>query len=135
MIKFDTRYFVKFDFRDAGAELILKNAIKDLKIAKEYGRPEVRFNYSYSALIKAGMALLAKVGSVKVKSIPGHHIKIIEKTAEILKDKSVETVGNAMRSKRNEDFYGTGIFISEKESADYYNFTKNVLSKVEKFFR
>jgi hypothetical protein len=111
MIKFETAYFNKFDFTEEQVARFLNNALKDLEIAKENSRPEVKFSYSYSAFIKGGMALLAKVGKVKIRSIPGHHVKIIEKMKEILKDETVEIIGNAMRSKRNEDFYGGGVLI------------------------
>lgn len=84
----------------------------------------------YNALIKAGIALIAAKGGVKVRSVTGHHIKIIEKMAEILKDETVLAVGNAMRTKRNEDFYGGGIFISEKESTEYLEYVKSVLSRI-----
>ena len=62
--------------------------------------------YYYNALIKAGMALIAAKGRVKVRSVAGHQIKIIEKMSEILNDEMVMAIGNAMRSKRNEDLYG-----------------------------
>jgi hypothetical protein len=122
MIKFETAYFSKFNFTEEQIAQFLNNALKDLEIAKENIRPEVKFSYSYSAFIKGGIALLAKVGRVKIRSIPGHHVKIIEKMKEILKDETVEIIGNAMRSKRNEDFYGGGVLISEKESVDYESY-------------
>jgi len=132
MIKFETAYFNKFDFTEEQVARFLNNALKDLEIAKENSRPEVKFSYSYSAFIKGGMALLAKVGKVKIRSIPGHHVKIIEKMKEILKDETVEIIGNAMRSKRNEDFYGGGVLISEKESIDYNLFVEKVFVKIKK---
>jgi len=126
MITFETVYFSKFNFTEEQINQFLNNALKDLEIAKENCRPEVKFSYSYSAFIKGGIALLAKVGKVKIRSIPGHHMKIIEKMKEILKDETVEIIGNAMRSKRNEDFYGGGVLISEKESTDYNLFVEKV---------
>jgi hypothetical protein len=132
MIKFEAAYFRKFNFTEEQINQFLNNALKDLEIAKENSRPEVKFSYSYSAFIKGGIALLAKVGKVKVRSIPGHHVKIIEKMKEILKDEIVETIGNAMRTKRNEDFYGGGILISEKESKDYNLFVEKVFVTIKK---
>lgn len=131
MIKFETAYFSKFNFTEEQINQFLNNALKDLEIAKENRRPEVKFSYSYSAFIKGGIALLAKVGKVKIRSIPGHHMKIIEKMKEILKDETVEIIGNAMRSKRNEDFYGGGILISEKESMDYNLFVEKVFVTIK----
>jgi hypothetical protein len=131
MIKFETAYFSKFNFTEEQVNQFLNNALKDLEIAKENSRPEVKFSYSYSAFIKGGIALLAKVGKVKIRGIPGHHVKIIEKMKEILKDETVEIIGNAMRSKRNEDFYGGGVLISEKESMDYNLFVEKVFVTIK----
>jgi len=131
MIKFERKYFVKFDFSDRQVGQYLSNALRDLEIAQENRRPEVKFNYSYTALIKGGIALIAKFGKVKVRSIPGHHIKIIEKMSEILRDGTIEEIANSMRMKRNLDFYNGGIFISEKESKDLYNFTEEVLGRIK----
>lgn len=135
MIKFETAYFSKFNFTEEQINQFLNNALKDLEIAKENSRPEVKFSYSYSAFIKGGIALLAKVGKVKIRSIPGHHMKIIEKMKEILKDETVEIIGNAMRSKRNEDFYGGGVLISEKESVDYNLFVEKVFVTIKKVLK
>lgn len=130
MTKFETKYFTRFNFTEDQIIRYYNNASRDLEIAEENRRPEVIFTYSYNALIKGGIALVAKIGKVKIRSIPGHHIKIIEKMSDILKDSSVNEIGNAMRMKRNEDFYAGGVFISEKESEDYYIFVKEVLSKI-----
>lgn len=135
MIRFDPRYFVKFNFSDSQIILYLNNALRDLSIAKENKRPEVKFSYSYNALIKAGIALLAGAGNVKVRSIPGHHVKLIEKMSEVLKDQSIEEMGNAMRIKRNRDFYDGGIFVSEKEGIDYCVFVEEALLKIKKLLR
>lgn len=131
MTMFDPKYFSKFTFTPEQIKRYLDNALRDFKIASEDDHLEVKFNYCYNALFKAGIALVAAKGGVKVRSVAGHHVKIIEKMAEILKDETVLAVGNAMRSKRNEDFYGGGIFISEKESAEYLEYVKGILVKVE----
>ncbi len=131
MMNFETKYFVKFDFSDKQVGQYLSNALKDLEIAQENKRPEVKFNYSYTALIKGGIALIAKIGNVRSRSILGHHIKIIEKMSEILKDENINEVGNSMRMKRNRDLYSGGVFISDKESEDFYFFIEKVLFKVK----
>jgi len=82
-MKFDNRYFIKFTFTPDQIEKNLKNAIKDLNIAKKVNILEVKFNYAYNALIKAGITLLSHY-HVKIKSVPGHHVRIIEKLAQIL---------------------------------------------------
>lgn len=131
MTNFDPKYFSKFKFSPEQIKRYLNNALRDFKIASEDNHLEVKFNYCYNSLIKAGIALIAAKGGVKVRSVVGHHVKIIEKMAEIFKDETVLAVGNAMRSKRNEDFYGGGIFISEKESTEYLKYVRDILKKVE----
>ena len=131
MTTFDPKYFSKFKFTPEQIRRYFNNALRDFKIASEDSHVEVKFNYCYNALIKAGIALIAAKGGVKTRSVAGHHIKTIEKMAEILKEETVLAVGNAMRSKRNEDFYGGGIFISEKESIEYLEYVKEILNKVD----
>lgn len=131
MIKFETAYFTKYNFSKEQIDKYFRNALKDLEIAEENNRPEVKFSYSYSAFIKGGITLLAKAGNVKVRSIPGHHVKIIEKMSRILNNDLIENIGNAMRSKRNEDFYGGGVLVSEKEGIDYYRFVENILKEIK----
>ena len=75
--------------------------------------------------------MLAAIGKVKVRSVPGHHVKILTKMSEILNDVDILTIGNAMRMKRNTDLYGGGAPISEKEANDYYHFVKESLEKVK----
>jgi len=131
MTNFEAKYFTKFKFTEDQVRRYLDNALRDLTIADEDLHSEVKFSYAYSALIKSGIALLAAKGHVKVRSTPGHHVKIIEKMAALLGDESVLTIGNAMRMKRNEDFYGGGIFVSEKESGEYLNFVEKVVQKIK----
>jgi len=135
MTQFESRYFKKFEFTPEQIDQYFENALRDLRIAEEDAHSEVKFTYSYNALIKAGIALIAAQGNVKVRSTAGHHIIIIEKIAEILDDDTVMTMGNAMRMKRNEDFYGGGIFISEKDSGEYMKYVASVLKKIEKMIK
>src|SRR3989338_233370 len=93
--------------------------------------PEVRFMFAYQALVKAGIAYLAKSG-VKVRAVPGHHLKTLDKLGELLKDADISTLGNTMRMKRNEDLYGDGEYISEKEADEYLEFVRSTLEKVKK---
>jgi len=129
-MKFEDRYFRKFEFTKEQIKKNLNNAVKDLTIAKKVKILEVKFIYAYTSLIKAGLTLLSYY-QMKVKSMPGHHIKIIEKLAQILKDNDIEDIGNIMRSKRNLDFYAGGIEVTEKECREYINFVEEVLTKVK----
>ena len=128
-MKFEDQYFVKFHFTKDQIKKNFKNALKDLTIAKKVKILEVKFNYAYTSLIKAGLTLLSLYG-VKTRSVPGHHVKIIEKLAEILKDDSISDIGNLMRSKRNLDLYSGGIEVTEKECKEYIEFVGKVLEKV-----
>lgn len=130
-MKIDTKYFKNFNFTEDQIKKNLQNAIKDFEISNRDKILEVKFGYAYTALIKAGIALLSCY-KTKIMSVPGHHIKIIEKTAEILKDKSVIELGDAMRSKRNLDFYSGGIEITEKECDEYIEFVDKVIKKIQK---
>jgi len=131
-MKFEDKYFVKFKFSKEQIEKNFRNALKDLGIAKKDKILEVKFNYAYTALIKGGITLLSYY-QVKVRSISGHHIKIIENLAQILKDETIADIGNIMRSKRNLDLYAGGIEVTEKECREYINFIEKTISKIEKF--
>ena len=130
-MKFDNKYFKEFSFTKEQIDKFIKNARKNFDIASKDKILDVKFNYTYNAFLKTGIALLSFY-QVKAKPIPGHHIKIIEKISQILKDKIIEDVGNVMRSKRNIDMYAGGTEITEKECNEYLLFVENVLSKTEK---
>ncbi len=125
------RHFYKFSFTNEQIKQYFNSALKDLSIAKKSEIPEVKFTYSYNALLKAGIALISGAKGLKVRDISGHHIKIMELMSKMLKDESIYDICNAMRMKRNADLYGGGIFISEKESMDYYKFAAGVTEKIK----
>ncbi len=129
-MKFEESYFTKLKFSEDQMKKNLDNALKDLDIAKKDTILDVKFNYAYTAFIKAGIALLSR-HHIKIKSVPGHHVKIIEKMSEILRDEDIVGMGNVMRSKRNIDFYGGGVEVTEKESKEYIKFVEKVLIKVK----
>jgi hypothetical protein len=52
--------------------------------------------------------------------------------SELLHMPDVETIGNAMRTKRNLDLYEGGTLISEKECADYVTFVSRIVDRVSK---
>ena len=109
----------------------MEAAVRDLNIAQKDQFREVKFTYCYQALIKIGMAILAKKGGVKVRSVMGHHIKILNKLSEILGDPDIFTVGNAMRMKRNRDLYDANATITKKEGNDYITFVDQVIEKAK----
>lgn len=129
-MKFEDKYFAKFKFTDEQIKKNLKNAVRDIDIAQKDEFLDVKFNYTYTALLKLGIALLS-FHQRKVRSVPGHHIKIIDKLAELLKDKDIADLGNVMRSKRNRDLYDGGIEVTTKECEEYISFVKNILEQVK----
>jgi len=135
MNKFDRKFFQRFEFTEAQIERYFANALRDLEIARQDPFLEVRFTYVYQALLKGGIALIAKEGQMKVRSIPGHHIKILAKMSELLHEPDILTMGNALRMKRNFDLYGGGETFTEKEAEDYFEFVERVLNKIERELR
>ena len=131
MSSFEQEYFQKFKFTPAQINRYVQAAVRDLNIAQKDQFREVKFTYCYQALIKTGMAVLAKKGGVKVRSVMGHHIKILNKLSEILGDPDIFTVGNAMRMKRNRDLYDANAAITKKEADDYITFVDQVIEKAK----
>lgn len=127
----DKEFFQKFEFSGEEIRARFENARRDLAIAEKDAFEEVRFSYAFQALIKIGIALLAAEG-LKVRSIPGHHVKILERMSDLLKDPDILTIGNAMRMKRNQDLYGAGTLISDKESREYLSFVQKVFKTAKK---
>jgi hypothetical protein len=129
-MRYERKHFASHAFTPEQITKFLANARKDLTIAGRITIPEVRFSYSYSALIKGGIALLSSHG-LKVKSTAGHHVKVIEKTAQLLEDRSILVIGNVMRIRRNLDLYGGGAEITEKEAVEYLDFVRAGLRYIE----
>ena len=130
-MKFDDKYFAKFKFTKKQIVKNLNNALRDLDIAQKDEFLDVKFNYTYTALLKAGITLISLNGR-KAKSARGHHIKIIENLADLLADDGISALGNLMRSKRNTDLYDGGIEVTSKECREYLNFVEFILDKVKR---
>lgn len=132
-MNFESEFFQKFNFQEKQISNYFKSAEKNLKIAENIKTPEVIFRFSYDALIKIGITLIAHNG-YKMKARLGHHIKILEALGSILKDKEIETIGNIIRKQRNVDIYGEGTIISKKQSEEYLEFVQKVFKKAKKYF-
>ena len=131
MTSFDPTFFRAFEPTDEQIHRYLENAERDLGIAENDRFLEVRFTYAYQALIKGGIALIARKGKVRVRGIPGHHMQILSKMGEIMNDPDIDAIGNAMRTKRNLDLYEGGTILSEKDVDEYFSFVSNVLKRVQ----
>lgn len=130
MINFESQYFQKLAFKEEQIEQFLKSALHDLKIAEASDIPDVIFKFSYDALVKLGIALIAKKG-YKIRSTTGHHVKILEKLNQILKEENILVLGNKMRQERNFNLYDGKFFVGEKDSREYLDFVKSVFKKAD----
>lgn len=128
MIDFENHHFQKMAFKEEQIDQFVKSALHDLKIAEESDVPDVVFKFGYDALIKLGIALIAKKG-YKVRSAPGHHVKILEKLSQMLDSEDILVLGNKMRQERNTNLYDGGFFVGEKDSREYLDFVKMVFKK------
>lgn len=131
MINFNQEDFQKMDFSAEQIEQFLASAKHDLEIADKSDIMDVAFKFSYDALLKLGIYLIAKRG-YKVRSAAGHHFKIIEKISRILGDENVALLGNKMRQERNVGLYSGGYAVSRKEATEYLDFIKSVFAKTVK---
>lgn len=131
---FEPKYFVKFKFTNQQLSKYLQSASKDLRIANNSEITEVVFRFSYDALVKLGITLIAANG-YKVRSTAGHHVKTIEKLSEILDDADIEIIGNQMRKIRNTEFYHGGMVITEKQAKEFNRFVQQVFAKAKKLIK
>ncbi|MCF7916706.1 MAG: hypothetical protein K9L61_02920 [Candidatus Omnitrophica bacterium] len=130
MINFESRYFQKIPFKNEQVQQFLKAAFHDFEIAQNSTIPDVIFKFSYDALIKIGIALIAKNG-YKARSTAGHHIKILEKLSQLLQEEDILIFGNKMRQERNANLYDGGFFVGEKASFEYRKFIENIFKKLK----
>jgi hypothetical protein len=133
-INFETKSFQKNKFNEKIIQKYFNNASGAFKIAIQNKEPEVIFKFSYDALIKTGITLIAFYG-YRIRSKKGHHIKILEKLSQILDNKDIMIIGDKMRKKRNLDLYEGGVIIGLKEVKQYLNFIKKVIQKAGEFIK
>ena len=125
-MKFDQQYFQKHDFRAEQVQQYFSSAKRSLEIAQsEQSIPEVTFKFSYDALIKYAITLLALEG-YKIRSSAGHHIKLLDFISEKLNDQDIADIGNLMRRHRNIDLYAGGIEITHKQCGEYLKFVEKI---------
>ena len=124
----EPEFFQPLKFTPRQLANYLSSAKRDLTIASQTKVPEVIFQFSYNALIKYGLYLIAGHGH-RVRSAVGHHIKTIEKMAEITKNEEILLVGNQMRKSRNAGFYEGEELITEADARHYLTFVEKVIGK------
>lgn len=123
--------FIKFEFSQQQIDNYLQAAKRDLIIATSQAA-EVKFQFSYNCLLKLAQAVCA-ANSLRVRAQSGHHIALLEKFSNILNNKKIIAVAQAMRDKRNRDLYDGGIIITNKEAQVYYEFVKDLWNQVNEY--
>lgn len=126
----DKNFFVKQKFSKNELGKYKGAARRDLEIAKTNKDVEVIFHFTFMALIKLGIYLIAFQG-YRIKSRPGHHEKIIETLSQLLHNEDVLIVGQKMRKDRNLDLYSAGIHYSASETATYVQFVSELIKNTK----
>ncbi len=120
--------FEKFNFSNKQIRQYYNSSLKDFKIVSESDILEVKFRFSYDALLKLAIAVCA-YNNLRVKSRQGHHIELINKLSYFLDDEDIKIIGHEMRNKRNFDLYSGNILISQKEVDEYLGWLKNIFKQ------
>jgi hypothetical protein len=124
--------FEKFIFSRGQVDKYYASALRDLKISRRTEDTEVNFRFCYDVLLKLAITVCAK-NNLRVKARQGHHVKLIDKLAEILENKDIKIIGQEMRSKRNWDLYGGGVLISKKEAGEYLKWTNEIFKQADNY--
>ncbi|MCI0622779.1 MAG: HEPN domain-containing protein [Acidobacteria bacterium] len=98
----------------AGAEKKLASAKKILSVDEE-----AAYQLAYEAMLKGSLGFMLSHG-VRPRSLPGHHVTIIEFAEKHLgtEFKDLISMFNRMRRKRHDTIYQVSAFISQKEAED-----------------
>ena len=126
------KFFQKQTFNPVIIKRYFNKAKYELDLGKDSKWPEIQFTQAYKTLIRIGITLMATL-DYRVKSQEGHHIVIIDNLAEMLDDKRINTMGDDMRIKRNVDWYGDSIPVTEQESMMYLSFVEEVIKRAEEY--
>lgn len=126
--------FEKQEFTNEQVTAFFRSADRNLVIAKNSPEIEVKFTFAYNALIKIAIAFCALNG-LRVKSQQGHHIELLRKLSEFLKDDDIELIGNEMRMKRNWSFYDGDVMVSDKEAKEYLDWVISISEKANNITR
>ena len=125
----DRQFFQTFNFTKEQVRKYLQAAERDWKIARGSDVADVVFKFSYDAILKLAVYVAACSG-LRVRSVAGHHIKLLEKLSEVIQDEDAFCVANEMRQKRNIDLYQGGALITDKDAKSYLSFVSSVFESV-----
>lgn len=126
----DKNFFSTQAFAAAELRKLLSSAAKYLEISRKNSEPEVKFHFTYMALIKIGIYLIARE-RYRVKSRPGHHQMIIGELGELLKNEDVVLIGDKMRRSRNMDLYSADGMITETEADKDFEFVEKIYKSLK----
>ncbi len=113
----------------------LSGAKKKLGTAQKVSEidEESAYQLAYEAMLKASLALILRDG-IRPRSIPGHHVAIIEKAEEILGDDAANMIKifDEMRRNRNTFLYEADGFISSDELKEALKIAEEYIEVVVK---
>ncbi len=124
--------FDKLQFSPEQVDKYYQTAVRDLHLATSIKIPELVFDLCYKIIIKIAIAVCA-YNNLRVKSRVGHHIELINKLAEYLKNPDIEIIAERMRTKRNKDLYDGGRPTSEKEANFYLIFCQKLIKQADTY--
>lgn len=123
---FDVKFFYRLSYTPEQISKFFTNAKNDLQIAMQHDEEaSIAYRFCYDAIVKLGIAVIAENG-YKVRSIPGHHIKILEQLGKILGLSEEIGYFDRVRRKRNVDLYEGGSIFSATEASELIHITKSV---------
>lgn len=85
--------FEKFVFSAERIRKYYETAARDFHLLEKEKQPELMFYLCYNVIIKLAMAVCAK-NNLRVKSQSGHHLELVDKLAEILKNSDIKRIAN-----------------------------------------
>jgi hypothetical protein len=128
-MKFDRNFFIRQNFTIDELLKLKESARRDLQIAISSAEPEVKFHFSYMAMLKTGIYYISKEG-YRIKSRPGHHQKIIEYLSKLLNSEDVIVIGDKMRKDRNLNLYSAGTMAASEEINSYIEFIAGLVNQL-----
>lgn len=128
----------KYKIQEINFDNIIKffnSAIKKFKKAEKVLPidEEGAYQMFYEAMLKASLALMLSYG-VRPRSLPGHHLNIIEFSAKKLGGNFAYLMNtfDKMRRKRNQVIYEADIVITEKEADNALKTAREYLNVIKK---
>ena len=123
-------YFKPLKFTKDQLENYRLSLLQDYRIAKDNNTPQIVLRFSYDCMIKLAISELARQG-YKVRSIPGHHIALLDELAEIVGEADLAIVFNEYRQKRNRELYDGYCYATETEAHALFSLLESILTRLK----